>query len=190
MTVIAGYDDGKTVAIAADTQEQTSVIRFRGRDKLHQLGPCWVGAAGAGLWHDFLISRSHDGMPDTISPDPAVWRQACVALAEDWLAWAKERNHGTSEDGSWYVDGSMIVATPGGLFAIDCTGSVRHVHGYHAIGSGTEVAMGALFALVRVTAANPALCVQAAVDAAIRHAPGCGGEVVCQVVERATVEKP
>lgn len=197
MTVIAGYVVDDTVAIAADTQEQTRVIRFTGRSKLHQLGPCWVGSSGAGFCHDFLESVSSTNVPDELPHDPKVWRGVVCKLVADFHAWARERGHGAVEEASWYLDACFLVATPGGLFCVDCTGAVRQVRRYHALGSGLEVAVGALCVLDtygpsgddgRGRSANEQI-VEAAVWAAIKHAPGCGGEVEVRTVTLQKADK-
>jgi ATP-dependent protease HslVU (ClpYQ) peptidase subunit len=179
VTIIAGYDDGATAALGSDTQVQTDHIKAPGRKKVYQVGRCLVGAAGCGLWYDFLREQSEAevglGLPD------AWWgRPFCVWLAKSWLSWAKERGHGAMGAPSWYLDGTMLCATPGGLFVIDCMGSVRQCPGYHAIGSGAPVALGVLYA----RGGTPQERVRVAVQAAVLHAPGCGGDAVVREIDR------
>lgn len=86
-------------------------------------------------------------------------------------AWA-DANQEDDEDGNGLCD--ILLVTSGKAYAILSDGSVSEIKTYWACGVGAEIAMGALYALAPLPAEQ---AVTVAIEAAIAHANGCGGQV-------------
>ena len=69
----------------------------------------------------------------------------------------------------------LPVANSAGIWVIDTLGAVVEHSDFAAIGTGAEVATGALFYLRSMLTSSR---VKYAVEAAIRYAVGCGGEAI------------
>lgn len=204
MSVIVGVEGDNIVALATDSEEQTAGIHVHGITKAVQVGPCWVGYTGISLWDRFLRWVNHEKLcanawdlgtaskpqdPDGavwVNTDPPVgpqWYWWTCALADAQHEWAKERGHGAVNEAAHYHNSGFVCATPGGLYTIDASGTVRQ-RPWFADGCGIQVATGALWALEQWSPFTAQKTAIEAVRAAIAHAPGCGGEALIYVVER------
>jgi len=108
--------------------------------------------------------------------NPNAFRNTVEDSWDTWRQWMKDRGHGkTDSSGTFSVPGTVIVATPKSIFVLYSDGfSLVPECGYAAIGSGTNVSLGAL-AIMKDS--PPKIAVEAAVQAAILHVPSCGGEI-------------
>ncbi len=187
MTIIAGYDDGTTVAIGCDTLV-TELFEFDIGSKLVEYLPDhWVGSSGSPLWHRW--ARDIKCVPPaTEIPDGGRTHEERVA--DHWIGWAKDRGHGEKSHGQEYQQGALLLANPRGLFLVTADGAVISARGgYVGIGIGGPLAMGALF-VGRGMTTSPGEKVKGAVLACIRHTEGCGGQAIVQAVERVPKRPP
>lgn len=123
MTVIAGYTDGKHLAIAGDSGafEESGLYQIAKEPKVWQAGDSLIGVSGS--FRVMEIARK-SGMGDPYG-------------LRDHL---KEMQPG----GEWNV----LVVTKKALYEIDSEyGVVKFAENYCAIGAGNAVAMGALAVL-------------------------------------------
>lgn len=170
MTVIAAYVDrhGAT-AIGSDT-ECASSYRFEVGPKVHRWGPWWCGSCGSALWRRFLaVAPAEDFEP--------------ARFADAWVEWARARGHGGNHGGDHqWLNGSWLMARHGEIVAVGADGSITTHDRYAAIGSGEEIAVGAMF-LARRAGWSARCAVKGAVDAAVAHAAGCGGRAHVELCE-------
>jgi ATP-dependent protease HslVU (ClpYQ) peptidase subunit len=128
------------VALASDSLITSGDVMNleRGR-KLFRLGS--IGIAGAGTWR--TIQQAQENLSDSLG----LWK--LVGLLREMRG------------SEWLLsDGETIVCVSGGSYTT--------AQDYAAIGSGTDVALGALHATRSPTAAIRAAC---------HHVASCGGEV-------------
>ena len=181
MTVLAAVLDSRahTAAMGGDTQATYGYTKVPSGPKIVKRGNVLYGFSGCQAYFRFL-----NEIPD--EPPPANWLNA---LADQWFAWAKERGHGKQNDeGTLLLDGRILVAAPSGLWTLDGDGAVTRHDVYAAIGSGAEVALGSLYSTdfdrpYATCSLHPTVRVRLAVEAAIEHAVGCGGEPRVLTVE-------
>lgn len=146
MTCIAGVVDGGRVYVGGDSAGVSGWFSLaRSDEKVFKNGPFIMGFTTSFRMGQLL--RYALVAPER-RPDEDVYRfmvttfvdavRACLK-AGGWAARTNER-----EDG-----GTFLVAYAGRLFAIDDDYQVEEVHhGYNAVGTGREIAMGALHATV------------------------------------------
>lgn len=182
MTIIAAWYDGMTgtAAVGSDTLHNDGTVKFHGTGKVLRIGRAAIGACGPGVWFRFLNDAARE-VGDRDGHVLACW------LADEWRRWAKERDHGYEDDGLHMLPGGMLLATTEGIFALTSDGGVFRHGRYAAIGSGAASATGA-FHVLDTASWEPAhgptcrTAVVRAVQAAIEHAEGCGGEPIVLTV--------
>ncbi len=188
MTIIAGYLDANgRISVACDTEWSNGYLRCREATKLFRTGAAVLGFSGASA----VQWRS---APPPLDNEDG--RTYAARLGLGWHDWAVERRHGRQDqDGTFTVEATMLVAHAGWLGVVGSDGSVTGVvadEPYIAIGSGSAVAMGALY-IGHVRRLRPSHTMEGgrivgdAVAAAIAHAPGCGGDrIVLETVQPPT----
>jgi hypothetical protein len=166
--IAAAVDPMGRVAIGCDT-ELTTTYRMSSCTKLLTWGPWRVAAAGPSLWRRFVTELA-----------PTLAEKTPQVFADEWVSWARGRGHGGSDGNHLWLDGAWILARPGELVQVGADGAlVVPAEGYVAIGSGASVAVGALYALRHEPVAKQ---VRAAIEAAIAHGHGCGGDAIVEVL--------
>ena len=70
----------------------------------------------------------------------------------------------------------LVIVAEGNLYSMDSDYQIHEHKEYIAVGSGREFALGAMRSMLRFTG-DPEDSVQAAVEAAIFHCSGCGGNI-------------
>lgn len=129
----------------------------------------------AGMTKGFAVLRRHVRIdPPSAGDDPDEWAQDFAETATRELC-----ARGCTEDGSEHdFYGTILLAWTVRLWEVQSMVANRVTRGYHAIGSGDEVALGAMWAmslpLTEVAAEHrPRL----AVEAAVEHRVDIGGRI-------------
>lgn len=172
MTVIAAYLDAETgrAAIASDSEMTKNNIRQRTRRKFLRLGEALVGVAGDSSYLRFL-----ETVEDELSHEADAYEWAC-SLAE--LAFNFKKPITTTDGGQeeQIIELEMLVVTRSTIHEMSHFKNVVEItDGYAAVGSGGDVALGAL-ALAHRFELAPDEAVLLAVEAAKEHGEGCGGK--------------
>lgn len=144
MTVIVGYTDGKNWAIAADSATTDGDLFFRSTPKIWRRGEYLVGAAGtlqACLW----VEECDSGNPYVIAE-----------FMKNKIGDTKKKQF------------SVLTIGPDGVWDTDSTFTVSpHPDGFWVVGSGREVALGALYVARHAVGWTPKDSVTIAVKASI-----------------------
>jgi len=164
MTVIAGVSNAHGYAIACDTMVGEGPALYVDT-KLYRIGAYCVGLAGASALNACLPTGG-PASPSTI--------------ATDFIARAKAAGHGAlGEDGLWSIPAGLLIVGPEGVWEVCGSGGLYpHKCGFGAIGSGAQVAIGALHATVGDATIPTGALVELAVEAASRFTTTCGGPTV------------
>jgi len=175
MSVVVGVVTDTEVVIAADTSLHGETISHS-EAKLHETDSAYIGWVGSPLWGSFVRNWT----------EALNGRRTIEAFGMAWFDWAREKQHGDMSGLTYLVNGAFLIGTKasGRLFEVTGDGAVCEHHRYAAIGGGEAVAIGALSV---VYGGNGEWVARRAVEAAIRHAPSCGGSVN---ILGATREKP
>ena len=165
MTIAAGYRDGKgTIGLICDSAVTTSFSFRSDNAKMFESGGLvW---AIAGIMPPVFRQKRY---PGTVA--------GVHSLARDLYEACLKKNHGAvTEEGVFTIPVYAIVIGKGiGPFMIDATGSVLEpTEGYIAVGSGSDVAMGAMH-MAKSLDADTETALGAAFGAAVDLDPFCGG---------------
>ena len=151
MTTIAVVKKNGYAAIAADTltkwgSGKESADYVSNNDKIVQVGATFLAGSGSATFK--TIMRDYFSRP-RVSPrfdDPMAifqtWQRFHVALKEKYFLVA-----GTDKDDS--IESTrfdVLIANPHGIFGIGAHRTVQEYSKFYAIGSGTDLALGALYA--------------------------------------------
>lgn len=177
MTCIVGIEHDNGVTIGGDTVSTSGWYQNRLDRKVFELGDMVIGCCGGPRTAQLI--RYKLVVPPLDIHDVDRWIACEFADAvRDVL---KESGAGKSNAGVDEMDGSsaILVAVAGRLYTLhsDYQWS-RNECGYHAIGSGREVATGSLHTTEAIGFIPPKRRVELAVEAACEHSASCGLPIV------------
>lgn len=175
VTVIAAvidHDAGR-VHMAADS------LATEANGTTMEVCKLWSPAEGivlgmAGMTKGLAIVRRHVGLgPPVDGDDPEEWAQDFAEAATRELC-----ARGCTEEGADHdFYGTILLAWRSHLWEVQSMVANRVTRGYHAIGSGDEVAFGALWAMHEAHCHLPTTIAYRAIEAAIEHRVDIGGRI-------------
>lgn len=182
MTVIAGIIDKNRGVIASDTFGTGWINTDPYGSKVIRV----FDGVAIGYCGTYVLDRwARRSFGPVMGKKARLWRDDLEAfqevLEDAWDEWQVFN----ANRGDWKATtgGNCLVVVPGAIFELQSDGSVLPCERrYAAIGSGGYHAMGALAAMPNnMTLVNRA---KKAVEIAIEHSPGCGGDAVAIELER------
>jgi len=189
MSVAVAVAKGRTVAIAADTQENFGDRRVLRDDhsssKIMKIGASYVAQTGWGLYENIL----GDYLGKSGTPRFRDERDIFAFFNRFWKRMRKDysfvNDQAMDDDKSPFadLDASFLIVNAGGIFHVTGQMSITRFKRFDAIGSGGPYALGALHALYdeKLDAAEIA---RRACGAALHLDISCGGVIDLYTVER------
>lgn len=182
MTTVAAYAKDGAVYMASDTVCNVGSRHVGGVGKIlkfpvgdgaeHTLIAYSGAAAGAGL----LRSGLEKGIESPVDGSDLQGWADDLALTITGLY----VDAGCLDDGK--MDANLLIGFQGNVWTLNHATAVRHPDGIASIGSGADIALGALEALRSHTQFTPTRCVAIACGIAIDNDCYSGGDVSVQVV--------
>jgi ATP-dependent HslUV protease subunit HslV len=182
MSVAAAVRKGRTIAIAADTQENFGDRRVFRTDhrssKITKVGTSYVAQTGWGLYENILA----DYLRKVGTPRLRNDREVFSFFNRFWKRLRKDysfvNDQPVEDDKSPFadLDSSFLVANTGGIFHVTGQMSVTRFSRFDAIGSGGPYALGAFHALYDSPLRADELA-RRACAAAVDLDVWCGGEL-------------
>jgi ATP-dependent protease HslVU (ClpYQ) peptidase subunit len=168
MTIVCAVEDANGVVMACDEQASTSNRKFQGEaSKLFRNGEYLFGTCGDIRMAQLLRYALEPPYVDTWDVD----RHIATRFTDAVRACFEEGGWQRTEDGA-ARGGHFLVAVKGRVYEVeDNYQFFRNAEGIYTVGSGDEVAVGAMHAL---RDRDPETRVRAGVEAAIAHTTGCG----------------
>lgn len=151
MTTIAVVKKNGYAAIAADTMTKwgsgkESAAYIANSDKIVKVGSTLLAGSGSATFK--IILRDYFSRP-RVAPkfdDPLsifrTWQRLHAVLKEEYFLLAGNEKDDTLESSRFDV----LLANPRGIFGIGAHRTVQEYSKFYAIGSGTDLALGALYA--------------------------------------------
>jgi ATP-dependent HslUV protease, peptidase subunit HslV len=151
MTTIAVVKKGGYAAIAADTltkwgSGKESAAYVANNDKIVQVGTTFLAGSGSATFK--TIMRDYFSRPrvrarfDDSMTIFRTWQRFHVVLKEQYFLIAGSEKDDSLESSRFDV----LLANPQGIFGIGAHRTVQEYVKFYAIGSGTDLALGALYA--------------------------------------------
>ncbi len=182
MSVAVAVQKGRTIVLAADTQENFGERRVLRGDhassKIMKVGASYVAQTGWGLYENIL----GDHIAKAGSPRFRNEREIFVFFNRFWKRMRKDysfvNDQPMEDDKSPFadLDASFLIVNSGGIFHVTGQMSVTRFSRFDAIGSGGPYALGALHALYDETLDAGAIA-RRACQAAVHFDISCGGEL-------------
>lgn len=182
MSIVTALRRDGTITMAADTLAlfgEGMVIPGSNASvsKMLRIGDAIVGGTGWAVYDDIL-----DHFLAIAGPPPLNTRREIYAFfLEFWKALREtyslvNEQSASKETPFGDLDATFLIASEGGLFKVSSDLGVTEFKQHHAIGSGSEYALGAMHVLVD-SEADDSDVVRGACEAAIAMDASCGGEV-------------
>lgn len=153
MSVAVAVQKGRTIVVAADTQENFGDRRVLRGDhsssKIMKVGGSYIAQTGWGLYENIL----GDYLVKAGTPRFRNEREIFVFFNRFWKRMRKDysfvNDQPLQDDKSPFadLDASFLIVNPGGIFHVTGQMSVTRFKRFDAIGSGGPYALGALHAL-------------------------------------------
>jgi ATP-dependent HslUV protease subunit HslV len=182
MSVAVAVSKGRTIAIAADTQENFGDRRVLRGDhassKIMKVGGSYVAQTGWGLYENIL----GDYLTKAGTPRFRNEREIFVFFNRFWKRMRKDysfvNDQSTEHDKSPFADleASFLVVNASGIFHVTGQMSVTRFTRFDAIGSGGPYALGALHALYDDNLDAREIA-RRGCAAAVHFDVSCGGEI-------------
>jgi ATP-dependent protease HslVU (ClpYQ) peptidase subunit len=182
VSVAVAVSKGRTIAIAADTQENFGDRRVLRSDhassKIMKVGASYVAQTGWGLYENIL----GDYLAKAGTPRLRSEREIFVFFNRFWKRMRKDysfvNDQAMEHDKSPFadLDAAFLVVNSGGIFHVTGQMSVTRFTRFDAIGSGGPYALGALLTLYDEKLGADDIA-RRGCAAAVHFDVSCGGEI-------------
>ncbi len=150
MSTVAVVKKGGFAGIAADTltkwgsgKESAAYVENHG--KILQVGDSYLGVTGTATFKlilaDYFARYPIHGL-DRVEEIFRVWQKLHAALKEDYFLQPEEDKEDALESSRMDV----LIASPKGIFGVAAHRTVQEFSRFYAYGSGSDYALGAMFA--------------------------------------------
>ena len=188
MTTIAVVRKNGYAAIAADTLTKwgtgkESAAYVANHDKLVKAGDTWLAASGTStfklIMRDYFGQRGAPARFDSAINIFKTWQAFHSALKERYYLVSVNEKDDTVESSKFDV----LLANPHGIFGVGAHRTVQEYRRFYAIGSGTDLALGAMFAAYDSPRLSAEQVARLAIEAAAEFDDATGLPVVSQSVK-------
>jgi ATP-dependent protease HslVU (ClpYQ) peptidase subunit len=187
MTTIAVVRKHGVAAIAADTLTKwgtgkESAAYIAANDKLVRAGDTWIGAAGSAtfkliLRDYFTRPRMRSRFDDTLNIF-RTWQAFHTALKERYFLAEDDKNDALESSRF-----DALLANPHGIFGVGAHRSVQEYLKFYAIGSGTDLALGAMYGVYDDPRRSAEDIARLAIEAAAEFNDATGLPIVSHAVK-------
>lgn len=191
MTTIAVVRKAGRIAIAADTLTKwgpgkESAAYIVNHTKLLQVGESWLAVSGNATFKHVLDDWfAHPTRKNTLLRTPAdiftAWQKLHKALKDDYYLRPEEQQEDALESSRMDV----LIANPHGIFGVSGMRTVQEYARFYAYGSGTEIALGAMFAAYDLPDRDAEGLARLAIEAATEFDDGTGLPIETRVMDAA-----
>jgi ATP-dependent HslUV protease subunit HslV len=187
VTTIAVVRKNGYAAIAADTLTKwgtgrESAAYVANHDKLVKAGDTWLAASGTStfkmIMRDYFGSRGAPARFDSPINIFKTWQAFHSALKERYYLVSVNEKDDSIESSKFDV----LLANPHGIFGVGAHRTVQEYRKFYAIGSGTDLALGALYSLYPDPRLSAEQIARRAIEAAAEFDDATGLPVISQAV--------
>jgi ATP-dependent protease HslVU (ClpYQ) peptidase subunit len=187
MTTIAVVRKNGTAAIAADTltkwgSGKESAAYVANNTKIVRVGDTFIAGSGTSTFklilRDYFAQRGVPARFDSAIDIFRTWQAFHAALKERYFLVAMGDKDDTIESSKFDV----LLANPHGIFGVGAQRTVQEYRKFYAIGTGTDLALGAMYAAYDRPGLSAEQVARLAVEAAAEFDDGTGLPVVSHAV--------
>lgn len=186
MSIAVAVKKNNEVIIGADTL-QTFGSNQPCKGNLHEskyvkVGNAYIANTGWGLYNNIIVDYLNNRKNVRLNNKEQIFtffKGFWKALHEEYSFINDQCDEADSPFGD--LDASFLIANKKGIFYVSSNMSVTEFNKFHAIGSGTDYALGAMYSIYNMKYAAEKIA-KIGIAAAIEHNVYCGGEIeVCKV---------
>jgi len=187
MTTIAVVKKNGIIAIAADTltkwgSGKESADYIVNHSKLMRVGESLIAVSGNATFKhvldDYFVSDERQATPlRTVQEIFTAWQQMHKVLKEEYFVRPEESQDDALESSRMDV----LIANPYGIFGVSGMRTVQEFARFYAYGSGTDYALGALYASYGRPELDAEALARLAIDAAAEFDDGTAAPIECHV---------
>jgi len=179
MTIIAAYRNKNGVAIACDSQGTSNDTKQYYGSKMVKRRNWVCGVAWSYRVMDLIQECEELDFDITSIKDVRLFRDI---LKKEVIENAGGETMAASQKTIMHPVAIIIINNKGNIYSIEDDYQIHNIEKYYAIGSGRDIALGALFASDEYYAKDVGIIfikdfVKVSVEAACRHNTGCGGKI-------------
>ena len=187
MTTIAVVRKNGYAAIAADTLTKwgtgkESAAYVANNTKIVKVGDTHVAGSGTSTFklilRDYFAQRSVPSRFDGTMAIFRTWQAFHAALKEQYYLVAVNEKDDTLESSKFDV----LIANPHGIFGVGAHRTVQEYRKFYAIGTGTDLALGAMYAAYDRPGLSAEQVARLAVEAAAEFDDGTGLPVISHAI--------
>lgn len=182
MSIAVAVQKGRTIAVAADTQENFGDRKVHrpdhGSSKILAIGSSYLAQTGWGLYENILVDYlSRAATPRLRSEGEifAFFNRLWKRMKRDY-SFVNDQSVGEEKSPFADIDSSFLVVNAHGIFHVTSQMSVSRFNRFDAIGSGGPYALGALQALYEGPLRAEEIA-RRACGVAIHFDVSCGGQL-------------
>jgi ATP-dependent protease HslVU (ClpYQ) peptidase subunit len=188
MTTIAVVRKNGYAAIAADTLTKwgtgkESAAYVANNSKIVKAGDSYLGASGTATFklilRDYFGQRGVPARFDSTINLFKTWQAFHAALKERYYLVAVNEKDDSLESSKFDV----LIANPHGIFGVGAHRTVQEYRKFYAIGSGTDLALGAMYAAYDNSRLSAEQVARLAIEAAAEFDDATGLPVLSQAVK-------
>lgn len=186
MSIVVAVRKNNSIVMAADTltcfsDDERVPAENCTSAKIMRIGDSIFGGAGWGIYDDIFVDYLSDREPPTFENERVVFSFFLYLWRALHDRYPFVNDQASSKDSPFGdLDSSFLIANRHGIFRIASDMSVTRFQQYHAIGSGTPYALGAMHAVYGAASSAKDIA-EHGVRAAIAFNVFCAGDV--QVME-------
>ena len=187
MTTIAVVKKNGIIAIAADTltkwgSGKESADYIVNHSKLMRVGESLIAVSGNATFKhvldDYFVSDERQATPlRTVQEIFTAWQQMHKVLKEEYFVRPEESQDDALESSRMDV----LIANPYGIFGVSGMRTVQEFARFYAYGSGTDYALGALYASYGRPELDAEALARLAINAAAEFDDGTAAPIECHV---------
>ena len=187
MTTIAVVRKNGRCAIAADTltkwgSGKESAAYVVNNVKIVQVGETWIAASGTSTFklilRDYFSRRDVAARFDTTLNIFKTWQAFHAVLKEQYFL----AGGGEKDDSLESSKFDVLLANPHGIFGVGAHRTVQEYRKFYAIGSGTDLALGAMYAAYDTARLSAEQVARLAIEAAAEFDDATGLPAVSRSV--------
>jgi ATP-dependent protease HslVU (ClpYQ) peptidase subunit len=187
VTTIAVVRKNGTAAIAADTltkwgSGKESAAYVANNTKIVRVGDTFIAGSGTSTFklilRDYFAQRGVPARFDNAIELFKTWQAFHSALKERYFLVAVSDKDDTIESSKFDV----LIANPHGIFGVGAHRTVQEYRKFYAIGTGTDLALGAMYAAYDRPGISAEQIARLAVEAAAEFDDGTGLPVISHAV--------
>jgi ATP-dependent HslUV protease subunit HslV len=193
MTTLAVVKKNGFISIAADTltkwgSGKESSKYIANHEKILRVGDSFIGITGSATFmlvlEDYFSERKSNARLSNVNEIFRTWQELHPVLKENYFVLPEEDKEDPLESSRLDV----LIANPYGIFGVTVHRTVQEFSRFYAYGSGSDYALGALYATYDQPSQSAESLARLAIESAAEFDDGTAGPFTCYTMREAVAK--